>query len=103
MEQILNSFGDIVVNASDALRLHEECDLLSLRIDKAPSVQSSEPERWSVTAFRSSRSLGVKLRAQYGSGTGCCNVQDFCCQGPQLGAIQILHVVLIAIPASKGR
>lgn len=34
MEQILNSFGDIVVNACDSLRLHEECDLLSLRIDK---------------------------------------------------------------------
>ena len=35
MEQILNSFGDIVENAADSLRLHEECDLLSLRIDKA--------------------------------------------------------------------
>ena len=35
MDQILNSFGDIVVNACDSLRLHEECDLLSLRIDKA--------------------------------------------------------------------
>ena len=34
MDQILNSFGDIVVNACDSLRLHEECDLLSLRIDK---------------------------------------------------------------------
>ncbi|CAK9057839.1 unnamed protein product [Durusdinium trenchii] len=34
MEQILNSFGDIVTNASDSLRLHEECDLLSLRLDK---------------------------------------------------------------------
>eukprot|EP00438_Fugacium_kawagutii_P013777 Skav232254 [mRNA] locus=scaffold273:148331:150813:- [translate_table: standard] len=39
MEQILNSFGDIVVNACDSLRLHEECDLLSLRIDKAGTEQ----------------------------------------------------------------
>lgn len=41
MEQILNSFGDIVTNASDSLRLHEECDLLSLRLDKVPLIVCS--------------------------------------------------------------
>ena len=67
MEQILNSFGDIVVNASDALRLHEECDLLSLRIDKAPWYHVCAERRSLTAVLHSSRSLGVKLQAQYRS------------------------------------
>ena len=56
MDQILNSFGDIVLNATDALRLHEECDLLSLRIDKAreASLNSSRNE---LCAFGRSRAV----------------------------------------------
>lgn len=40
MEQILNSFNDIVLNAADAVRLHEECNLLSLRLDKVSRGQA---------------------------------------------------------------
>ena len=45
MEQILNSFNDIVLNAADAVRLHEECDLLSLRLDKVSKGQARQREQ----------------------------------------------------------
>eukprot|EP00439_Symbiodinium_sp_Y106_P082888 s1008_g22.t1 len=67
MEQILNSFGDIVVNASDALRLHEECDLLSLRIDKAPWYHVCAERRSLTAVLHSSRSLGAPNLAQFKS------------------------------------
>ncbi|CAE7205083.1 unnamed protein product [Symbiodinium sp. CCMP2456] len=57
MEQILNSFGDIVVNASDALRLHEECDLLSLRIDKVSRGQAPNLAQFKSCMLSSLRSL----------------------------------------------
>eukprot|EP00930_Biecheleria_cincta_P042504 TRINITY_DN29251_c0_g1_i1.p1 TRINITY_DN29251_c0_g1~~TRINITY_DN29251_c0_g1_i1.p1 ORF type:complete len:1177 (+),score=268.20 TRINITY_DN29251_c0_g1_i1:131-3661(+) len=34
MEEILNSFDNIVGNVTDAVRLQEECDMLAIRIDK---------------------------------------------------------------------
>mmetsp|Transcript_55947 Transcript_55947/g.130754 ORF Transcript_55947/g.130754 Transcript_55947/m.130754 type:complete len:1124 (+) Transcript_55947:79-3450(+) len=57
MEQILNSFGDIVLNASDALRLHEECDLLSLRIDKVSRGQAPNLAQFKSCMLASLRSL----------------------------------------------
>lgn len=57
MEQILNSFGDIVTNASDSLRLHEECDLLSLRLDKVSKGQAPNLSQFKSCMLASLRSL----------------------------------------------
>jgi len=57
MEQILNSFGDIVENASDLLRLHEECDLLSLRIDKVTKGPAPNLSQFKSCMLASLRSL----------------------------------------------
>lgn len=57
MDQILNSFGDIVVNACDSLRLHEECDLLSLRIDKVTKGPAPNLSQFKSCMLASLRSL----------------------------------------------
>ncbi|CAE7529874.1 unnamed protein product [Symbiodinium pilosum] len=57
MDQILNSFGDIVQNAADSLRLHEECDLLSLRIDKVSRGLAPNLAQFKSCMLASLRSL----------------------------------------------
>ncbi|CAJ1371316.1 unnamed protein product [Effrenium voratum] len=57
MDQILHSLGDIVMNAADATRLHEECDLLSLRIDKVSTGQVPNLSQFKSCMLASLRSL----------------------------------------------
>ena len=82
MEQILNSFGDIVMNACDSLRLHEECDLLSLRIDKVRSYIG-------VTGLHQLHSIAIS-RIRAGLFLTCTNMHPACCLESRVVAKQVL-------------
>eukprot|EP00931_Biecheleriopsis_adriatica_P019848 TRINITY_DN13411_c0_g1_i1.p1 TRINITY_DN13411_c0_g1~~TRINITY_DN13411_c0_g1_i1.p1 ORF type:complete len:1134 (-),score=238.44 TRINITY_DN13411_c0_g1_i1:110-3511(-) len=60
MEQILDNFDKIVTNVTDAARLQEECDMLSVKIDKVSRGQAINLAQFKSCMLASLRSILAK-------------------------------------------